>query len=144
MFANMVKLSEVLSSLKTYKIKKLRKPNSSYERLVIGYKLFAFTIIIENNLKLHIILDCTPHLPGWPAFLLRQCRLGSSNCIAQHRKDIYYFFFSDPKLVFIFIWWQWNLFFLFHKITWYMYSSNFYCFLHVSGLLMFTIGLTSY
>lgn len=93
MFANMVKLSEVLSSLKTYKIKKLRKPNSSYERLVIGYKLFAFTIIIENNLKLHIILDCTPHLPGWPAFLLRQCRLGSSNCITQHRKDISFLFF---------------------------------------------------
>lgn len=98
MFANMVKLSEVLSSLKTYKIKKLRKPNSSYERLVIGYKLFAFTIIIENNLKLHIILDCTPHLPGWPAFLLRQCRLGSSNCITQHRKDISFLFFQTLNL----------------------------------------------
>lgn len=93
MIVDMVNLSEVLSSLKTYKIKILRQPNSSYERLVIGYKLFAFTITIVNNLKLHIILDCTPYLAGWPAYLLRQCRLGSRYSFIQHRKDILFLLF---------------------------------------------------
>lgn len=61
--------------LQALKLKKskyfLRKPDSSYEQLVIGRKLFAFAITIVNNAKLlHT---------GWSAFLLRQCRLGSSN-----------------------------------------------------------------